>query len=110
MPRSQRRFARPARAPAKRLGWRLAFLAALTSWNRYQVGRVIGGLFLTWLIGAVGLYLIEGASNPGYSSLGESLWNVWALLFSGLDDASTPKTGIGRLLVMILVVAGVGLA
>jgi voltage-gated potassium channel len=82
----------------------------LTSWNRYQVGRVILGLILTWLIGAVGLYLTERHTNPGFESLPEAMWSVWALLFSGLDDAYTPKTGVGRLLAMILLVAGVGLA
>jgi voltage-gated potassium channel len=112
MPRLQRRSSRPARTSTsvKRKSWRLAFLTAMTSWNRYQVGRVILGLILTWLVGAVGLHLVEGRANPGFASLGESLWNVWALLFSGLDDASTPKTGFGRLLAMVLLVAGVGLA
>ena len=71
MPRSQRRTPRPARTSSsvKRRSWRLAILAAMTSWNRYQVGRVIGGLILTWLVGAMGLHLVEGgrirASPPG---------------------------------------------
>src|SRR5262249_45928153 len=110
MPRSPRRTRRPATAPVKRRRWRLALLAVLTHWNRHQVGRVIGGLILTWLIGAVGLYWAEGWTNPGYAGVGESLWSVWALLFSGLDDAYTPKTATGRFLAMVLLVAGVGLA
>ncbi len=40
--------------------------------------------------------------------MGESLWSVWVLLFSGLDEV--PKTPTGRLLAMVLLVAGVGLA
>jgi voltage-gated potassium channel len=110
MPRSRRRNRRPAPAAARRRNWRLALLGWLTSWNRYQVGRVIEGVILTWLIGAVGLYLVERGANSGFASPVESLWSVWALLFSGLDDAYTPRTVTGRLLAMILMVAGVGLA
>src|SRR5579883_2009781 len=109
MPRSRRRIRRPAPA-AKPRSWRLALLGWLSSWNRYQVGRVIEGVILTWLIGAVGLYLVERRANTAFASLVESLWSVWALLFSGLDDAYTPKTGTGRILAMILMVAVVGLA
>ncbi len=82
----------------------------LTSWNRYQVGRVILGLILTWLIGAVGLYLVEGRANPGFFAFSESLWSVWLLLFGGLDQSFAPKTATGRFLAMFLLVAGVGLA
>src|SRR5438105_10991397 len=109
MPRSRRRIPRPVRAsaPVKRWRWRLALLAVLTNWNRYQVGRVILGLILTWLIGAVGLYLAEGRTNPGFTNFAESLWTVWILLFGGMDDSFAPKTGIGRFLAMFLLVAGV---
>ncbi len=82
----------------------------VTSWNRYQVGRVIEGVILTWLLGALVLYLAERGETPGFSSFVESLWSVWALLFSGLDDAYTPHTVIGRTIAMFLLVAGVGLA
>ena len=58
----------------------------------------------------MGLYLAEGHTNPAFETLAESLWSVWVLLFSGLDDAVAPKTPIGRLLAMVLLVAGVGLA
>src|SRR5262245_30295989 len=66
MPRSRRRPPRPAPAPARRRRWRFAILTVLTSWNRYQVGRVIGGLILTWLVGAGGLYLAERRTNAGF--------------------------------------------
>lgn len=83
----------------------------MASWNRYQVGRVIEGVILTWIAGAVVLYLAERrAENSGYSSFVESLWSVWALLFSGLDNDYTPHTTIGRIVAMFLLVAGVGLA
>ena len=66
-------------------------------------------MILVWLIGAVGLYLAEGHTNPAFETLAESLWSVWVLLFSGLDDGG-PKTPVGRFLAMVLLVAGVGLA
>jgi voltage-gated potassium channel len=113
MPRSRRRPSPsrpPAQGSARRRGWRQILAAALTSWNRYQVGRVIEGVILTWLIGAVVLYLAERGTTSGFSSFVESLWSVWALLFSGLDDAYTPHTAIGRAIAMVMLVAGVGLA
>src|SRR5262245_45751985 len=113
MPRSRRRpsSARPAaHAPARRTSWRHRLVAAVTSWNRYQVGRVIEGVIATWLIGALVLYLAERGATSGFSSFIESLWSVWALLFSGLDDAYTPHTATGRVTAMVLLVTGVGLA
>ena len=83
-------------------------ITVLTSWNRFQVARVVGGVLLVWLIGGLGLYLAEGHTNPAFETLAESLWSVWVLLFSGLDE--TPKTLAGRFLAMVLLVAGVGLA
>ncbi len=103
----------PAAGPGspRRKNWRHRLVAAVASWNRYQVGRVIEGVILTWMIGAVVLYLAERRSeSSGYSSFLESLWSVWALLFSGLDDAYTPHTVLGRGVAMFLLVAGVGLA
>jgi voltage-gated potassium channel len=110
MPRSRRRSARSIRAAQKRrpLYWRI--LSLVTDWNRYQVARVVAGVVVTWLIGAIGLYAVEGQPGSGFETLGTSLWSVWTILFSGLDDASTPKTGPGRLIVMALLVYGVGLA
>jgi voltage-gated potassium channel len=108
MPRSRRRLRRPVQSTTKRKSWRQALLAVLTGWNRYQVARVVGGVILTWLIGALGLYLAERGTNSIFESFGESLWHVWVLLFSGLDE--TPKTVAGRVVAMFLLVAGVGLA
>src|SRR5262249_58577333 len=65
---------------------------------------------LSRLVGAVVFYLTEQRETPGFSSFLESLWSVWALLFSGLDDAYTPHTVVGRAIAMVLLVAGVGLA
>jgi voltage-gated potassium channel len=108
MPRSRRRLFRLARPNMKRRNWRYTLISVLIGWNRYQVGRVVGGVILVWVIGAVGLYLAEAHTNPAFETMGESLWSVWVLLFSGLDEV--PKTPTGRLLAMVLLVAGVGLA
>jgi voltage-gated potassium channel len=110
MPRSRRRLRRPDPSPAKRKSWRLRFLALLANWNRYQVGRIILGLIVTWLIGSVILFCAERGETSGYSDLTESLWSVWALLFSGLNEDYTPHTAVGRTTAMFLLVAGVGLA
>jgi voltage-gated potassium channel len=90
--------------------WRQRLLTALASWNRYQVGRVIEGVIVIWLVGAVVLHLSERHTDSGYRSFVESLWSVWEILFSGLDDSYTPRTVVGRFTAMVLLVTGVGLA
>jgi voltage-gated potassium channel len=109
MPRPRSRFRRRPPPTTKWRNWRLPFVALLIGWNRYQVGRVIGGVFIVWLVGTGGLYLAERDENPAFATVTESFWSVWVLLFSGLD-AGAPKTLIGRLLAMVLLVTGVGLA
>jgi voltage-gated potassium channel len=110
MPRSRRLSPRSIGAAQKRrsLYWRV--LSLVTDWNRYQVARVIAGVVVTWVIGAVGLFVVEGRPGSGFETLGSSLWSVWIILFSGLDESCSPKTGPGRLIVMVLLVYGVGLA
>ncbi len=108
MPRSRRRQVRPSGRNSKRKAWRLAFLSILVGWNRNQVGRVVGGVLAVWLIGGLGLYLVEREGNPAFATPAEALWSVWVILFSGMDEA--PKSPVGRLLAMVLLVAGVGLA
>jgi voltage-gated potassium channel len=89
--------------------WRDLLLKALSSWNRNQVGRIAGAVVLTWLLGAVLLYLAErGDKDSDFSSWPGALWGVWVLLFSGLDNP--PSTASGKVIAMILLVLGVGLA
>ncbi|GAC1470327.1 MAG: hypothetical protein NVSMB9_15320 [Isosphaeraceae bacterium] len=88
--------------------WRQELLAAVSAWNRNQVRQVVTAVVLTWLVGATALYLVERDVNPDFASWGDSLWWVWVVLFSGLDSA--PKTTAGRLVVMLLLVLGAGLA
>ena len=57
MPRSRRRTpSRSGQTSPQRRKLKLRVLSLLTSWNRYQVGRIILALLVIWLIGAVGLY------------------------------------------------------
>ena len=99
MPRSRRRTpSRSGQTSPQRRKLKLRVLSLLTSWNRYQVGRIILALLVIWLIGAVGLYEIEGPGNPGFVDFKESLWTVWILLFGGMDDSFAPKTVLGRFL------------
>ena len=92
----------------KTRAWRDAILSAVTAWNRNQVRQVVTAVLLTWLLGASALYLAERGVNPEFSTWGDSLWGVWVVLFSGLDSA--PKTTVGRLVMMALLVLGAGLA
>lgn len=88
--------------------WREALLSALRDWNRHQISRIVAAVLLSWLIGGVAIHLAEQDANSDFSTWSDSFWNVWVLLFSGLD--SPPKTALGRLLTMVLLVLGVGLA
>jgi voltage-gated potassium channel len=108
MPRKTRR--RPAKiAVSSRVQpWREFVLSALTAWNRHQVARIIAAVATAWLLGGTALYLAERHVNTDFATWGESLWTVWVLLFSGLDQP--PKTLIGRVLTMGMLVLGVGSA
>jgi hypothetical protein len=50
----------------------------------------------------------ERATNPAFETWGESFWNVWVTLFSGLNNA--PTSLVGRLVVSAVLVVGVALA
>ncbi len=88
--------------------WREALLAAVSAWNRNQLRRIALAILLTWLGGAAGLHLAERGSNPAFDTWAESLWNAWLVLFSGVN--APPATAAGRLVTMLLLVAGVALA
>lgn len=80
----------------------------LEAWRRRRINRLVAAVLLCWLGGSVAIHLAERNHNPDFDSWADSLWNVWVLLFSGLDNP--PKTTPGRLVTMALLVAGVGLA
>jgi voltage-gated potassium channel len=88
--------------------WREVILSALASWNRHQVFRIIGAVALAWLLGAAALYLAERNVNDDFATWGDSLWGVGVLLFSGVEQP--PRTAIGRLITMVILIFGVGTA
>jgi voltage-gated potassium channel len=78
------------------------------TWNRNRIIRLVAAVIVSWLAGSIAIYFAEKDANLDFATWGDSLWNVWVLLFSGLD--SPPKTLVGRLLTMLLLGLGVGLA
>ena len=85
-------------------GWRLLW----STLRKNQILRILAAVVVVWFIGATGIHLAEGADNPPFATWTESFWNVWVLLFAGPDEK--PKTVIGRLISMVLLGLGVGLA
>ena len=85
-------------------GWRSLWHAV----RRNQVFRILAAVLVVWVVGATGIHLAEGNDNPAFGTWTESFFNVWVLLFAGPDEA--PKTAIGRLISMVLLGLGVGLA
>jgi voltage-gated potassium channel len=108
MPTSMRRMLGGILRVLRSRRWRKTVLSALADWNRHQVSRLIGAIAIVWLLGATALYLAERGTNSNFATWGDALWNVWILLFSGLDQP--PKTIGGRLFTMVILVFGVGAA
>jgi voltage-gated potassium channel len=108
MPKTLHRYRAVNVRPRAVRPWRGAFLAVLAAWNRYQVARIVGAVATAWLIGATALYFAERRVNSDFATWDESLWSVWVLLFSGLHEP--PKTTMGRLVTMAMLVLGVGAA
>ncbi len=88
--------------------WRAALLGVLSSWNRHQVWKILTSVVVIWIASGTALHYAERESNPAFKTLGESFWNVWVTLFSGLNNA--PNSPVGRLVVAAVLVIGVALA
>lgn len=98
--------ARKLRRLWKLHSWRLVVLAFLSFWNHRQIWRIVGIILTLWVVGGTLLYLTE-EDNPAFATLGESLWNVWVIIFSGVNNS--PNGLAGRLMTSLLIVAGVAL-
>jgi voltage-gated potassium channel len=88
--------------------WRAALLGVLSAWNRNQVWKILTSVVVIWIASGTALHYAERDSNPAFKTLGESFWNVWVTLFSGLNNA--PNSPVGRLVVAAVLVIGVALA
>lgn len=88
--------------------WRHALLGFVHEWNRNQIRKLFSLILLIWLSGGTSLYFVERDTNPPFSTWSESLWNVWVILFSGMNTA--PVTTTGRLIAVLVVVSGVAIA
>src|SRR3954451_17372242 len=108
MPELRRSRWRHAVGRVSSLSRRAAILDFLTHWNRHQAVRIVAAMLVAWVIGSIGIHLAEKGGNPAFNTWGESLWSVWVMLFSGLENP--PRTTLGRVFAMVLLGTGVGLA
>jgi voltage-gated potassium channel len=88
--------------------WRDTLLSVLREWNRHQVWKILSAIVVIWIVSATALHFAERGTNPAFETLGESLWNVWVTLFSGLEIELNSR--VGRLVVAAVLVVGVALA
>ncbi len=106
------RYRTPRAALIKRLrthlnqpgGWRSLYLVI----RRNQVARILGVMLMVWVAGGLVIHWAEHGGNDEYSNWFDSFWNVWILMFSGPENQ--PRTVVGRLLSMVVLGLGVGLA
>src|SRR6185437_8511337 len=111
-----RRFMSRARTPRRPLIQRLRSLQSedegwpsfWSTLRRNQIFRIISAILVVWVLGATSIHLAERGGNPAFASWTESFFNVWVLLFAGPDEE--PKSAIGRLISLVLLGLGVGLA
>jgi len=83
-------------------------LRTLQQWNRNQVFRIVTAICVAWIIGSIGLHFAEQGMESEYETWTDSFFNVWVLLFSGLE--TQPKTVLGRFFAMVLLCTSIGLA
>ncbi|NEO75296.1 ion transporter [Moorena sp. SIO4G3] len=61
---------------------------------------------LITLVGALGIYLLEGGQNESFASLRDSLWWSFFTLISGEPIGGEPQTDAGRLITLMVVIGG----
>ena len=92
----------------EKASWRDTLLNILKVWNRHQVWKILTAIVVIWVVCGTALHFAERDTNPAFETWGESLWNVWVLLFSGLEiEINSPG---GRFVVAAVLVVGVALA
>lgn len=83
------------------LSWRELFVRL----RRNRFFQILAMLLAAWIVGALVIHYAEGEDNRAFATWGESLWNVWLALFNGMND--TPKTFIGRIAAIVILIVGV---
>jgi voltage-gated potassium channel len=76
--------------------------------GRRQFHFVVAAATSVVVAGAVGMYVVEGGTNPAVDSVGDALW--WAIVTAttvGYGDVS-PATLEGRVIAVVLMLAGIG--
>jgi voltage-gated potassium channel len=76
--------------------------------GRRQFHFVVAVAISVVVAGAVGMYVVEGGTNPAVDSVGDALW--WAIVTAttvGYGDVS-PATTEGRVIAVVLMLAGIG--
>ena len=73
-----------------------------------QIGIfIIVGLII--LVGALGVYLLEGTHNQAFASLKDSLWWSFFTLVSGEPFSGEPQTDAGRAITLMVMMGGLTL-
>jgi voltage-gated potassium channel len=88
--------------------WRDTLLKVLRRWNRHQAPTILAAIVVIWIVSSTALHFAERGTNPAFETLGESFWNVWVTLFSGLEIEI--NSAVGRLVVAAVLVIGVAVA
>jgi voltage-gated potassium channel len=91
-----------------RRSWLVAFIKIMARWGRHSIGWMVLSIIVISLLASIALQLVEPSTSSGYGSWGSALWNVWLILFSGVNEQ--PQSTVGRVIASALVLAGVALA
>ncbi len=76
---------------------------------RHEFLRLLVIIFLIWIIGAFGLWLLEHHQNPEeFGNVTKFVWNIAVYLFSGLDSGQ-PTTTVGKITVTLILVLSLGI-
>jgi voltage-gated potassium channel len=70
-----------------------------------QLGFLV---IIVWvlLVGAVGIYRLEGKQNPAFTSLKDSLWWSFFSMASGEPIGGEPQTDAGRFITLVVILCG----
>jgi len=82
---------------------RFSYTMATTLGSQLGLILLVG---LMILVGALGIYLLEGGDNSSFDSLRKSLWWSFLTLVSAEPMGGQPDTDAGRLVALILMLGG----